>query len=297
MESESEQPVVDPRLSDTSTANITLKQILVALKELGNGQASLAHSISELVIAQNETKQAINDLATLQKNVAGASDEAVIQATGLDLTVHTVPSEPPGPNPMFSAGERLTRVFELLEPILVDVDMETVFFAQSVNRSFASTIKHSRLLQQKLFLIPGEEKSNTEINPLLIKTKFLERLPIWWDYETRRLAYTPGATRSHATLRFDDQYGRTSFHWSPNGAPYNKGILLGLGSWRRMYLTRNPRIVSFGPSGAQTMVPPDGGVARACIISRFDVDMNVTMDKLLEVLAADQPEVRRRDRR
>ncbi|KAK4905352.1 hypothetical protein LTR49_025337 [Elasticomyces elasticus] len=278
MEAESEQHMVTPRLSDTSTANITLKQILVALNGLGDGQAGLAHSISELVVAQNETKQAINDLATLQRNV-------------------TVPSEPPGPNPMFSAGERLTRVFELLEPILLDVDMETVFFAQFVNRSFASTIRHSRLLQQKLFLIPGEDKSNTEINPLLIKTKVLERLPIWWDYDTRRLAYTPGATRGHAKLRFDDRYGRTSFHWSLSGAPYNKGRLFDPGSWRRMYLTRNPRIASFGPSGAETMVPPDGGVARACIISRFDVDMNVTMDKLLEVLAADQPEVRRRNRR
>ncbi|KAK3614034.1 hypothetical protein LTR56_027523 [Elasticomyces elasticus] len=297
MESESEQHTVTPRLSDTSTANITLKQILVALKGLGDGHAGLAHSISELVVAQNETKQAINDLAMLQRNVTGASDEAVMQITGLDLTVHTVPSEPPGPNPMFSAGERLTRVFELLEPILLDVDMETVFFAQFVNRSFASTIRHSRLLQQKLFLIPGEDKSNTEINPLLIKTKFLERLPIWWDYETRRLSYTPGVTRGHAKLRFDHRYGRTSFHWSLDGAPYNKGRLFGPGSWRRMYLTRNPRIASFGPLGAETMVPPDGGIARACIISRFDVDMNVTMDKLFEVLAADQPEVRRRDRR
>ncbi|KAK4889594.1 hypothetical protein LTR27_011672 [Elasticomyces elasticus] len=220
-----------------------------------------------------------------------------MQITGLDLTVYTVPSEPPGPNLMFSASERLTRVFELLEPILLDVDMETVFFAQSVKRSFAATIRHSRLLQQKLFLVPDEDKSNTEINPLLIKTKSLERLPIWWDYETRRLVYTPGTTRRHATLRFDDDYGRTSFHWSLHGAPYNKGILFGPGSWRQMYLTSNPRIASFGPSGAETMVPPDGGVARACIISRFDVDMNVTMDKLLELLAANQPEVRRRNYR
>ncbi|KAK4887943.1 hypothetical protein LTR49_028911, partial [Elasticomyces elasticus] len=240
MESGSEQPTVNPRLNDTSTANVTLKQILVALEGLGDGQVDLAHSISELVVVQNEIKQAINDLATLQRNI-------------------TVPSESPSLNPMFSAGERLTRVFELLESILLDVDMETVFFAQFVNRSFTSTIRHSRLLQQKLFLIPGEDKSNTEINPLLIKTKFLERLPIWWHYQTRRLAYTPGAKRGHAKLRFDDTYGRTSFHWSLDGTTYNKGRLFDPGSWRRMYLTRNPRVASFGPSGAETMVPPDGG--------------------------------------
>jgi len=73
----------------------------------------------------------------------------------------------------------------------VDLPMETVFFAQLVNKTFFSTITNSRPLQVKLFFAV-DASSELSINPLLAKEYVLTRLPLW---------LTDGAT-SEAPHRF-----------------------------------------------------------------------------------------------
>ncbi|KAK3114428.1 hypothetical protein LTR53_007278 [Teratosphaeriaceae sp. CCFEE 6253] len=80
-----------------------------------------------------------------------------------------------------AACHKTIGTFELLESILLLTSMETVLFAQGVNRHFRTTITESPPLLRKVLLAPPLETTSSiqpRFNPLFIKPSFRRRVPI-----------------------------------------------------------------------------------------------------------------------
>ncbi|KAK4952800.1 hypothetical protein LTR10_009608 [Elasticomyces elasticus] len=250
------------------------------LSKLCEGQAALAQNIADLTKAQQVTNDKLISfidhfhavhplrvkstnagtrltetfellenilLATSRNTVAAAQDvnkyfRSIIKNSKALRKKLSVPS----------AGTRLTTTFRVLEGILMNAPMETVFFAQRVNRTFKETISCSASLQHKLFLTQitadGCDSAPT-FNPLLEKLSVLHRLPLYLikNYLTTsggngaerlrpampviRKSMTGSGVLSH---RIDWRLRRaTVAGWPGEG---NK-LTLRPGSWEDMYLT------------------------------------------------------------
>ncbi|KAK5683609.1 hypothetical protein LTS10_005142 [Elasticomyces elasticus] len=255
----------------------TLKDLSVILRQLCEGQAALTHNISELVIAQKATTRSIDKLVQVQ--------EAAIAV-----------QNPTAPRPVLDAGSRLTNTFELLEQVLLNVDMETAFFAQRVNRSFNSTIQNSRLLQQKLYFLPAEDDGLPVLNPLLVKKSVMDKLPLW-RLSSGRLAYCDGYRRVAVSVeqpqmvKSYDPVPSFLVAWRMSAiyeylSQGEERIALGPGSWRRMYLTQRTCMTHCTVTKIVKMV----GTTKADMnntseVGNFRIDANRTMDKILEALA------------
>ncbi|KAK5683583.1 hypothetical protein LTS10_005116 [Elasticomyces elasticus] len=102
-----------------------------------------------------------------------------------------------------NAGTRLTTNAKILEKILCDMPMETVLFAQRVNKVFQSTITGSAALNCKLFFRQVHNVTPT-FNPLLTKESIRIRLPFFlqMDRSGYRHQYGRGggAERLHAGM-------------------------------------------------------------------------------------------------
>ncbi|KAK4903516.1 hypothetical protein LTR49_026857 [Elasticomyces elasticus] len=107
--------------------NKTLEDVCGMLNTLTKSQAELTCTVSELVKALKDNTAAVKQLTkTLVKKDGRATRSAEVTTK--------------------DAGTRLTNTYELLEQILLDTDlpMETVFFAQRVNKQFRSLIGRSK---------------------------------------------------------------------------------------------------------------------------------------------------------
>ncbi|KAK5713984.1 hypothetical protein LTR15_010890 [Elasticomyces elasticus] len=259
---------------DDSVGLDTAKNLSVILRQLCEGQAALIHNISELVIAQKETTRSIDKLVQVQ--------EAAI-----------------APRSVLDAGSRLTNTFELLEQVLLHTDMETIFFAQHVNGAFKTTIKNSRQLQQKLYFIAGEAEGQPLLNPLLVKKSVMERLPLSFtsrsvaaDAECQ-LVYSYGPGRRALTIQppastLDDTMNvswpmRLYIDFDGKSTTEGAKSALGAGSWRRMYLTRQPCKIRCDIS--MWFLPVSSNWFRGAW-KGFEVEGQQSMDRLLEELAA-----------
>ncbi|KAK3619159.1 hypothetical protein LTR56_024214 [Elasticomyces elasticus] len=164
------------------------------------------------------------------------------------------------------AGPRLANTYELLEKILLDdtLPMETVFFAQRVNKQFRSLIGRSKGLQQKLFLQPIDFHPNpasrkyvpldgeVRINPLFAKKAVYENLPLFFTSPVTEVAtYSDADTlqlhtkepRISANVWIDDDYKIVVLDMrNMTGLDASKTLSMTgeASSWMRMYLTQPP---------------------------------------------------------
>ncbi|KAK3618556.1 hypothetical protein LTR56_024548 [Elasticomyces elasticus] len=238
----------------------TLDDVYERLNGITQSQAELTCNVSELMNVLVDNMGSVKELVATQKETIGKR----------------VKSAHDDPEPTSDAGVRLTDTYELLEMILLDDDlpMETVFFAQRVNKQFHSLIARSKGLQQKLFLQPMDLKPmdvssvkgsinydaparEVRLNPLFAKESVYESLPMFVtrslkeltdrnDKGTQRLqVLKPRVT----TNPREYGYGREKFvvfnmrHVGEDRALRTLNISgkpLAEGSWRKMYLTQPP---------------------------------------------------------
>ncbi|KAK5746906.1 hypothetical protein LTR17_000537 [Elasticomyces elasticus] len=247
----------------------TLQELTAVLSKLCDGQAALAHGISELVSAQKDTTSSIEKLVAMKQ-------EAIVARPSL------------GTRPTLDAGQRLTNTYELLEQILLHTDMATVFFAQRVNTSFQDTINNSRVLQQKLFFAPlpaNGSYQEAQLNPLLVKKEVLERLPFFYcGYGINEMQYAPRWPGER--LRPDmpvithsgtDEDAADGMDWELSvwsGLEITE--VLGAGSWRRMLLTQPACIASFAIRSDNSYDPNSR--------SRATISTEHVMDKFIDAL-------------
>ncbi|KAK5683621.1 hypothetical protein LTS10_005154 [Elasticomyces elasticus] len=165
------------------------------------------------------------------------------------------------------AGTRLTNTYELLEQILLDNDlpMETVFFAQRVNKQFRSLIRRSKGLQQKLFLQPIDFPINpafrkyvpldgeVRLNPLFTRKAVYENLPLFFTNSVTELTTTHNdadtfhlkikkptisvndwSVHDHKMVLLDMRYE------TQIGVPRTLEMTGEESSWMQMYMTQPP---------------------------------------------------------
>ncbi|KAK4952789.1 hypothetical protein LTR10_009597 [Elasticomyces elasticus] len=239
---------------------------------LAEGQAALSRDMSELVNVQKEALEAQKETAHSATESAHSVKESTHSVKEmLDLQKKTDAANAPQP-PTMDAGSRLTRTFELLEHILLHdcVVMETVLFAQRVNKCFNATINSSKLLQQKLFFAPVEAcpqdpsafvdgvSNSITMNPLLTRSSVLERIPLLFDPSTQHLRYIqieddkrvrllPDAPVVHDENNWPDYTGdEPHLYWQVKYTASHLNCqeidlrIFTAGSWRRMYFSQPP---------------------------------------------------------
>ncbi|KAK3625020.1 hypothetical protein LTR56_020664 [Elasticomyces elasticus] len=208
---------------------------------------SLTHTVAGFVRSQTKADINIPDLFNAQ----------TVHMQTLDSPANRTTTETAS-----NAGIRLTDTYELLEMILLQLPMDTLLFAQRVNKLFQSKITNSKLLQQKLFFAPlpasaaGQEP---QVNPLLSNAT---RLSLYYCPATSRVRYCDGPDR-YSTHLLRPKIGRFSDHMpgpGPSGQEAKttifdvqwvlvlndepaatrsvKAVMAHNGSWRRMLLTQ-----------------------------------------------------------
>ncbi|KAK5745800.1 hypothetical protein LTR17_001302 [Elasticomyces elasticus] len=270
------------------------------LSKLCEGQAALARNIADLTKTQTtllEAQQATNDklnsftdhfhtihpvrvrsinagtslTETFEKILLATSRDTIAAAQDVNKYFRSLIKNSKALRKKLSvpnAWTRLTTDRNLLEKILYDVPMETVLFAQRVNKAFQDTITTSDSLQCKLFFKQAG-KAAPLLNPLLTKDSIRTRLPFFLqtDGSGYRLRYGRGggAERLHAgmpvisTVIVNPGLSQTSGEehnlvWKLRrcavpGWPGEENRLTfshNDASWRRMYLTNvHPNSIRF----------------------------------------------------
>ncbi|OQO10477.1 hypothetical protein B0A48_03774 [Cryoendolithus antarcticus] len=116
---------------------------------------------------------------------------------------------------------------ELLEQILINIDMDTLLFAQRVNRTFDATIQSSRTLQETLFfrLKPASTRIGPLVmNPWLTKPRWFYSAPRT-DTEGWRLSLNPFTLAAESSAR--------KMHLSSHAGTMRCGILQGMRAHHR----------------------------------------------------------------
>ncbi|KAK5746933.1 hypothetical protein LTR17_000564 [Elasticomyces elasticus] len=200
-------------------------------RTLSEGQAALAQNIANLTEAQQATNNKLDafierfdtihpvrirstnagtrlteTFELLEKILLATSRDTVAAAQGVNKYFRSLINNSKALRKKLSvpnAGTRLTTNAKVLGKILCDVPMETVLFAQRVNKAFQSTITGSPALQCKLFFRQMYNVTPT-FNPLLTKESVRNRLPFF--LQTDRSGYClqhgrgGGAERLHAGM-------------------------------------------------------------------------------------------------
>ncbi|KAK3618557.1 hypothetical protein LTR56_024549 [Elasticomyces elasticus] len=278
-----------------------LSKLAESQAAIAQSQASLAQSHASLAEGQAAIARSMSELVSVQKGTLEAQKETVYSVEEmLDLQKKANAANAPPP-PTMDAGSRLTGTFELLEHILLHdcVAMETVLFAQRVNKCFNATIDNSKALQQKLFFAPlssnaAQEAELLRVNPLFAKNSFLGRLTLYLEPSSGRLKFFDKDGR--VCLSAQAPIVKDESHWSGFRVELSPHIYWGVanhtalrspgfdsrpltaGSWRRMYLSQPPRSVFFHVQ-TSTMFT----FARYLAVC----DRLCTMNELLDVLAAE----------
>ncbi|KAK5745761.1 hypothetical protein LTR17_001263 [Elasticomyces elasticus] len=229
-----------------TSQNKTLEDVCGMLSTLAKSQAELTCTVSELTKVLKDNTAAVKQLTTTLEAKDGKATRNA-EVTTKD------------------AGTRLTNTYELLEQILLDADlpMETVFFAQRVNKQFHSLIRRSKGLQQKLFLQPIDFPENPasrryvpldgeiHINPLFSKRAVYESLPMFLAESHRRLTNDNDGTDRLEVLKPRIYTNTSSIHghkYAVLDMKYGTQTIVSktlsttgiASSWMQMYLTQPP---------------------------------------------------------
>ncbi|KAK5713963.1 hypothetical protein LTR15_010869 [Elasticomyces elasticus] len=216
---------------DTPAKRQKLDDLESTLSKLCAGQAALAQNIADLTKVQQATNNKLNAFVDrfdtihpvrvrstnagtrltetfelLEKILLATSRDTVAAAQGVNKYFRSLIKNSKALSKKLSlpnAGIRLTTNTKILEKILMNAPMETVLFAQRVNKAFQDTITTSDSLQCKLFF-KQTDKAAPLLNPLLTKDSIRTRLPFFlqMDGSGYRLRYGRGggAERLHARM-------------------------------------------------------------------------------------------------
>ncbi|KAK5683618.1 hypothetical protein LTS10_005151 [Elasticomyces elasticus] len=282
-----------------------IDELCRSLAKVLEEQQTLAHDILELASTQ---ELAMPDLAARLGNVQRATKECLdglvdLHQESAENAMQSTAAVNDTPSAAGDAGERLTGTFELLEKILLDpnLDMETVFWTQGVNRVFNTTIKNSRYLQQKLFLEPQQaSQQGSVINPLLMKASVCGRLPFFLQRAPDRIVGSGDQGNQRLVSRLFMQSSKSCASVRERAAMKGHGTWLSLcltlgtviqgrrspdydildaGSWQQMYLTQ-PAVPIF----CAVKVYPFGDWEN-CYNGFTVVNIAGTVEQLLEALA------------
>ncbi|KAK4896100.1 hypothetical protein LTR27_005957 [Elasticomyces elasticus] len=203
-------------------------------KSIAETQIQLAQSQTELFQAQQVTNDKLNNLIDhfhaihpirvkstnagtrltetfelLEKILLATSRDTVAAAQGVNKYFRSLIKNSKALRKQLSvpnAGTRLTTTFRVLETILMNTPMETVLFAQRVNKIFRNTIAESDQLQGKLYLASRycDHDRLPILNPLFMKTSICHRLPFFLQTVNDRhylvASGRDGAERLHAAV-------------------------------------------------------------------------------------------------
>jgi hypothetical protein len=250
------------------------KDVLEVQKDLQLNQKELIQQISNL---QDNQVSILRELKELKRITA-------------------VPTYRSSKVPKLSAGRQLTDTTELLEMILLQLPYKDVLRYIRVSKTFRLAILGSIPIQSSLFFIAETNalaSSPVILNPIMEHERFYKRIGLWFDDALDRLRYCDregrkvlqikSANITNAKLQglpvLSVKMEMISRRWGSPGR-------FDAGSWKRMYLTRQPCTVQWEFTHSLNMYSHEtvsGSVAGL-----------YKMDQFLDALADSIPQHRRR---
>jgi hypothetical protein len=234
--------------------------------------------VCELLVGTNQQLLSVNpqlseakkELSEVKGELFNVNDRMVV----LERTVTATLAPSRG-----DAGQRVADVFELLEPILLQLDMRTLLLAQRDTRRFRAVVKGSDLIQQALFLKPAPKSLLPDgtpappvLNPLLTDAINYRHIPVSFNYNydgsdgisldspmvlaadselaANGAALAPGACEVVKDTERGEYIVRMRFDimpgdFRPAEVCFTPGKYVNRPSCLRMYVTQPPAKVSF----------------------------------------------------
>ncbi|KAF1817838.1 uncharacterized protein K489DRAFT_405527 [Dissoconium aciculare CBS 342.82] len=240
---------------------------------------------------QLNQKELIQQISNLQENQA-----SILEELKELKRVSAVPKHRSPKVPKVSAGRQLTDTTELLEMILLQLPYKDILRYIRVSKTFRLAILGSIPIQSSLFFVPGTNalaSSSVMLNPTMKHEQFYKCIRLWFDDALDRLRYCDRGGRKVLQIKSAEitnaklqglpvlsvKMEMISRRW---GSPGH----FDAGSWKRMYLTRQPCTVQWEFTHCLNMYSHEtvsGSVAGL-----------YKMDQFLDALADSIPQHRRR---
>jgi hypothetical protein len=262
------------------------KDVLDVLKDLQLNQKEL----------QLNQKEIIQQISNLQDNQI-----AILRQMKKMDNLWAIPKHRSHKVPTLRAGQQLTATTELLEMILIQLPYKDILRYIRVNKTFQSTILGSGLIQSWLFFIPetnAPASSSITLNPIMENERFYRRIGLWYDVALDRLCYCDREGRrlleiESVEITDDKLQGlpvlivkmKTT---STSTRSWERSRRLCFGSWKRMYLTRQPCVVQW------EFTDHIGGFIRKLVSG--SIAGLYTVDQFLDALADSIPQHSHRSR-
>jgi hypothetical protein len=234
VESSSTTPDTADSIYSSISAHHLDKDVLDVLKDLQLNQKELSHQIRNL---QDNQASIIKELKELKR-------------------VSVVPKHRGRELPIRRAGRQLADTTELLEMILLQLPYKDILRYIRVSKTFQSTILGSIPIQTLLFFIADTNapaSNSIMLNPIMNNERFYTSIGLWFDVALDRLRYCYREGRKVLEIKSVEITDKKLQDLPVLSVKLEGTMLLrrvppskfNAGSWKRMYLTRQPCAVQW----------------------------------------------------